>query len=40
VPRVPFTKLLAEARSGGYAVGYFEAWDGYSHDAVFRADEL
>jgi fructose-bisphosphate aldolase class II len=40
VPRVPFTDLLADARDGGYAVGYFEAWDGYSLDAVIRAAEL
>jgi fructose/tagatose bisphosphate aldolase len=37
---VPFTELLAGARAGGYAVGYFEAWDGYSLDAVIRAAEL
>jgi fructose-bisphosphate aldolase class II len=40
VPLVSFTELLAEARCGGYAVGYFEAWDGYSLDAVIRAAEL
>jgi fructose-bisphosphate aldolase class II len=40
VPLVPYTDLLAEARAGGYAVGYFEAWDGYSLDAVIRAAEL
>jgi fructose-bisphosphate aldolase class II len=40
VPLVPFTDLLAGARDGGYAVGYFEAWDGYSLDAVIRAAEL
>jgi fructose-bisphosphate aldolase class II len=40
VPRVPFTDLLADARAGGYAVGYFEAWDGYSLDAVIQAAEL
>jgi ketose-bisphosphate aldolase len=40
VPLVPFTDLLADARTGGYAVGYFEAWDGYSLDAVIRAAEL
>ena len=37
---VPFTDLLDDARTGGYAVGYFEAWDGYSLDAVIRAAEL
>jgi fructose/tagatose bisphosphate aldolase len=40
VPPVPFTDLLADARRSGYAVGYFEAWDGYSLDAVLRAAEL
>ena len=40
MPRVPFAELLADARAGGYAVGYFEAWDGYSLDAVIRAAEL
>ena len=40
MPLVSFTDLLAEARAGGYAVGYFEAWDGYSLDAVIRAAEL
>jgi fructose-bisphosphate aldolase class II len=40
VPLAAFTDLLAGARAGGYAVGYFEAWDGYSLDAVIRAAEL
>ena len=40
VPLVPLNELLADARAGGYAVGYFEAWDGYSLDAVIRAAEL
>jgi fructose-bisphosphate aldolase class II len=40
VPLVSFTGLLAEALAGGYAVGYFEAWDGYSLDAVIRAADL
>ena len=40
MPLVPFTDLLADARAGGYAVGYFESWDGYSLDAVIRAAEL
>jgi fructose/tagatose bisphosphate aldolase len=39
VPLVPFNDLLDAARHGGYAVGYFEAWDGYSLDAVLRAAE-
>ncbi len=37
---VPLPDLLSAARSGGYAVGYFEAWDGYSLEAVVRAAEL
>jgi ketose-bisphosphate aldolase len=36
---VPFTGLLANARAGGYAVGYFEAWDIYSLEAVAEAAE-
>jgi len=36
---VPFKDLLAEARAGGYAVGYFEAWDVYSLEAVLEAAE-
>ncbi len=36
---VPLTGLLADARAGGYAVGYFEAWDGYSLEAVLEAAE-
>jgi ketose-bisphosphate aldolase len=36
---VPLTDLLAEARAGGYAVGYFEAWDCYSLEAVLAAAE-
>lgn len=36
---VPFNNLLADARSGGYAVGYFEAWDIYSLEAVLEAAE-
>lgn len=31
--------LLADARRHGYALGYFEAWDGYSLDAVIAAAE-
>jgi fructose-bisphosphate aldolase class II len=34
------TALLYAARDGGYAVGYFEAWDPYSLEAVLRAAEL
>ncbi len=39
MPLVPLTRLLAEARTGGYAVGYFEAWDSYSLEAVVEAAE-
>ena len=37
MPIEPLTRLLAAARAGGYAVGYFEAWDGYSLEAVIEA---
>ena len=40
MPLVPFTDLLNDARRGGYAVGYFEAWDSYSLEAVLEAAEL
>jgi fructose/tagatose bisphosphate aldolase len=33
------SELLAKARAGGYAVGYFEAWDTYSLEAVADAAE-
>lgn len=36
---VPFNKLLAAAQQGGYAVGYFEAWDVYSLEAVLEGAE-
>ncbi|GAB4537937.1 MAG: class II fructose-1,6-bisphosphate aldolase [Anaerolineae bacterium] len=36
---VPFKDLLADAQTGGYAVGYFEAWDIYSLEAVLEAAE-
>jgi fructose-bisphosphate aldolase class II len=35
----PMTEILARAREGGYAVGYFEAWDTYSLEAVVDAAE-
>ena len=35
----PLTSLLADARGHGYALGYFEAWDSYSLDAVVEAAE-
>jgi fructose/tagatose bisphosphate aldolase len=40
MPLVPFGELLGAARRGGYAVGYFEAWDTYSLEAVLTAAEL
>ncbi len=39
MPLVPFQRLLENARSGGYAVGYFEAWDARSLEAVLTAAE-
>jgi ketose-bisphosphate aldolase len=36
---VPFADLLAHAQAGGYALGYFEAWDIYSLEAVVEAAE-
>ncbi len=36
---VPLAELLQDARAGGYAVGYFEAWDGYSFEAAVEAAE-
>jgi fructose/tagatose bisphosphate aldolase len=36
---VPMPDLLADARAGGYAVGYFEAWDLASLEAVLEAAE-
>jgi ketose-bisphosphate aldolase len=36
---VPMPELLGQARDGGYAVGYFEAWDSYSLEAVVAAAE-
>jgi len=34
---VPLPYLLAQAQEGGYALGYFEAWDSYSLEAVIEA---
>jgi len=39
VALVPLSEMLAKARAGGYAVGYFEAWDTYSFEAVVEAAE-
>ena len=36
---VPLSQLLRDAEAGGYAVGYFEAWDLYSLEAVAEAAE-
>ena len=36
---VPLPGLLAGALDGGYGVGYFEAWGGYSLEAVVEAAE-
>ena len=33
------SELLARALRGGYALGYFEAWDQYSLEAVLEAAE-
>jgi ketose-bisphosphate aldolase len=39
MPLVPLQRILAKARSDGYAVGYFEAWDASSLEAVLAAAE-
>jgi len=39
VALAPLTSLLAAARADGYALGYFEAWDGVSLEAVVAAAE-
>jgi len=39
MPLVPFLDLMAEAESGGYAVGYFESWNFESLLAVADAAE-
>ncbi len=36
---VGMDRILARAQHGGYAVGYFEAWDQYSLEAVIEAAE-
>lgn len=35
----PMPKMLKQALEGGYALGYFEAWDTYSLEAVLEASE-
>jgi ketose-bisphosphate aldolase len=39
MPVVPLQHILGTARAGGYAVGYFEAWDACSLEAVLTAAE-
>jgi ketose-bisphosphate aldolase len=39
MPLAPLTTLLADARVHGYALGYFEAWDSWSFEAVVEAAE-
>ena len=39
MPLATLTSLLADARTQGYALGYFEAWDSYSLEAVVEAAE-
>jgi ketose-bisphosphate aldolase len=39
MPLVPLQRILLKARSEGYAVGYFEAWDACSLEAVLTAAE-
>ena len=37
MPLVPLQQILSTARTDGYAVGYFEAWDACSLEAVLAA---
>jgi ketose-bisphosphate aldolase len=39
MPLVSVHCLFEQARQGGYALGYFEAWDSYSLEAVLEAAE-
>lgn len=39
MPIIPMNNLLQAALDGGFAVGYFEAWDSYSLEAVLEAAE-
>jgi len=39
MPLVQLRRILGKARSDGYAVGYFEAWDACSLEAVLTAAE-
>jgi ketose-bisphosphate aldolase len=39
MPLLSMVPLMERALAGGYALGYFEAWDGYSLEAVCEAAE-
>src|ERR1044071_9139281 len=39
MPQVPMTTLMQRALQDGYGLGYFEAWDSYSLEAVLEAAE-
>ena len=39
MPLVPLQQILGKARTDGFAVGYFEAWDACSLEAVLTAAE-
>jgi|HubBroStandDraft_6_1064221.scaffolds.fasta_scaffold01180_6 ketose-bisphosphate aldolase len=39
MPLVPLQRILGKAKSDGYAVGYFEAWDACSLEAMLTAAE-
>ena len=39
MPLRSMSALLGQAKAGGYALGYFEAWDSYSLEAVLEAAE-
>ena len=39
MPLIPFTEMMAAAKQGGYAVGYFEPWDVGSLLAILRGAE-
>ena len=39
MPLESLTTLFDHAKRGGYALGYFEAWDSYSLEAVLAAAE-
>ncbi len=39
MPLHPLPELMKAALAGGYGLGYFEAWDGYSLEAVCEAAE-